>query len=560
MAISTNSSGSTLRDRAIAGPAPDVPSDGGNAAKGGTPTSSGGGGSGDITMTELGWINVKDHGAVGDGATDDRTAIDAAVAAMTDDSVLYFPPGVYLGDVAISNLTGITIKGEGKGVSTLRNTGTSAVSDGTYDHPATTGGRVLDVDEDCVFVTICGMTFDGNCVYRKPGQQAVVVDADYCSFYDNEVINSGEFAFQFGGGRDLSTDPMIGLNCHHNLVGNNYADGINTKNLLHAVISNNMILGCDDDIIACSESQDVLISNNICRARRDVMTIGVTAGGTGYTTAPTVTLTGAPAGVAATAVVTGGIVRLVLITTSGTGHTDAVAAAITVGFTGGGGSGATATIAISAWGRGIAILADTKQIMVESNVISQVKQSGIIVVKESGGRPEQIQLRGNMITGDVGYYSGYGIRITGADNVTCSENVIDDIKSVVGIYIGDFSSVAIIGGSIRETDTAFYRGVAIDETASGTNWIGLTIANTSIEIPNGGNEAIYLTPGGSQGSLTMEDVLISGVLSNTNSSTWLSYNQLKASSTNKCGNNIAMGGTTISHGATGPTFTTFNNN
>lgn len=41
-------------------------------------------------------IDVRDHGARGNGVENDATAIDAAVNAMTNDSVLVFPPGQYL--------------------------------------------------------------------------------------------------------------------------------------------------------------------------------------------------------------------------------------------------------------------------------------------------------------------------------------------------------------------------------------------------------------------------------------------------------------------------------
>ena len=40
-------------------------------------------------------INARMMGARGDGVTNDQPAIDAAVAAMTPGSVLYFPPGSY---------------------------------------------------------------------------------------------------------------------------------------------------------------------------------------------------------------------------------------------------------------------------------------------------------------------------------------------------------------------------------------------------------------------------------------------------------------------------------
>ncbi|MBE8590820.1 phage tail protein [Pseudomonas sp. MAFF 301449] len=68
--------------------------------------------------------------------------------------------------------------------------------------------------------------------------------------------------------------------------------------------------------------------------------ISVLSGGTGYTTAPTVAITGGGGtGATATAIVAGGAVTGINITSPGTGYTSAP----TVAFTGGAGSGATAT-------------------------------------------------------------------------------------------------------------------------------------------------------------------------------------------------------------------------
>jgi hypothetical protein len=43
------------------------------------------------------WVNVKDYGALGDGATDDINALDAAATALgSSGGTIYFPPGFYI--------------------------------------------------------------------------------------------------------------------------------------------------------------------------------------------------------------------------------------------------------------------------------------------------------------------------------------------------------------------------------------------------------------------------------------------------------------------------------
>ena len=75
--------------------------------------------------------------------------------------------------------------------------------------------------------------------------------------------------------------------------------------------------------------------------------IAVSAGGTGYTSAPTVTFTsGGGTGATATATVSGGVVTAVTVTGVGSGYTSVP----TIGFTGGAGSGATATATLKEGG------------------------------------------------------------------------------------------------------------------------------------------------------------------------------------------------------------------
>lgn len=522
----------------------------------------------EVVARALGWINVKDHGAVGDGSTDDSSAIDDAIDEITDNSVLYFPPGVYrtgrmqFGDASgpgPATATGVKIMGCGPGVTVIKSNSVSASSDGTHTHPTTSGGQVINISDGYDHVEVCGFTFDGNCVYRKPGQQAVIIDADYCHYHHNETINSGEFANTFGRNKG-SGERMLYLHCHHNIIRDCWADGYNLYRQFGAVVTDNICDGSDDDIIACGKSENVLIANNICRARDDILYITVTAGGSGYSTPPTVTLTGAKAGTTAEACLDGSAVGLVVVTANGTGYSSAEAAAVSVSFSGGGGSGATATAGRTTWGRGIAILPGTEDIMVEGNIVSKAKQSGIIVVAEGETRPNRIQLANNLITGEVATVSGYGIRITDAENVTCNENSIDQISGTVGYFIGDFDNVAIKGGAVRDDTSGFYRAISIDDSAGGTLWDGLTIENVTISMPNGGNEAVYLVPGGGQASLRLQNIMIIGLTCNVNASTYISTNQTATSSNNKIGNNVHLGGGSITHGATGPAPTLFNNN
>lgn len=77
-----------------------------------------------------------------------------------------------------------------------------------------------------------------------------------------------------------------------------------------------------------------------------VETVAITAAGTGYTTPPTVTVTGGGGtGLAITATVAGGLVTSLTITNKGSGYTSAP----TLGFTGGGGSGASAVAFLSSF-------------------------------------------------------------------------------------------------------------------------------------------------------------------------------------------------------------------
>ena len=64
---------------------------------------------------DLGWTSVKDYGATGNGSTDDTSAISAAIAALPNPGVLYFPPGKYKTSGGFTISTPCVVLGAGGG-------------------------------------------------------------------------------------------------------------------------------------------------------------------------------------------------------------------------------------------------------------------------------------------------------------------------------------------------------------------------------------------------------------------------------------------------------------
>jgi nitrous oxidase accessory protein NosD len=60
-------------------------------------------------------VNVRDHGARGDGVSDDTQAMQAAINAAGPGSTVYWPPGIYLqrDQLKLNHKSNLTLKGEG---------------------------------------------------------------------------------------------------------------------------------------------------------------------------------------------------------------------------------------------------------------------------------------------------------------------------------------------------------------------------------------------------------------------------------------------------------------
>ncbi len=104
------------------------------------------------------WINVKNFGAKGDGATDDAVAIQSAIDTMTEGSVLYFPAGKYVIKKELKMIKTKDIASE------KRFLGTAVYGHGkdtVISYEGADGG-VLFREMGAVHCLYIGLTFEGN--------------------------------------------------------------------------------------------------------------------------------------------------------------------------------------------------------------------------------------------------------------------------------------------------------------------------------------------------------------------------------------------------------------
>jgi len=117
-------------------------------------------------------LNVKTFGALGNGVNNDSTAIAAAIAAVHDGDVIYFPAGIYIcNDVNIAGKNNLTVRGQGE-ASIIRN----GIADGA--NPLLTFANINGL-------TIQDLAFDNRSIGSYGGVR----------FYDTEnvVINRTHF-------------------------------------------------------------------------------------------------------------------------------------------------------------------------------------------------------------------------------------------------------------------------------------------------------------------------------------------------------------------------------
>ena len=214
-----------------------------------------------------------------------------------------------------------------------------------------------------------------------------------------------------------------------------------------------------------------------------VGTIGITNGGSGYTSAPTVTISGPDqtGGVQAnaTATITSGAVTSVNITNAGTGYTNA--ANLTFTFSGGAGSGASAVGQITNFATGILSL------VVINGGSGYTNASNISIAISGGGgsgAAGKAIVTGNVITNVI--MTNYGSGYTNAANVTATVSGGGGNGAVLQAVVNTNNNVAI-------------------STFSGRVWIatGRTIAYSAA-----GSYSDFTSV--SAGSVTLVDVTLHG--------------------------------------------------
>lgn len=182
-------------------------------------------------------LNLRDYGAVGDGTTNDNTAISNWLAAATSNSVLYAPAGKYRftsGNFSLpGSLTNVTFMGDGWSTEFYNDTGASGLN--SFSIPRTTS-RVIIKD----------VAFTGTSSVRANGIHWRI-NGSYVTMQGCYLQGCSDFAVLF------SYDTN-GWSSGHKFIGNTVyqplGDGIHVGQATDVLIANNLFVDTGDDSIA----------------------------------------------------------------------------------------------------------------------------------------------------------------------------------------------------------------------------------------------------------------------------------------------------------------------
>lgn len=227
-------------------------------------------------------VNVKDYGAVGDGVTNDVSAINAAIAALSDYGTLYFPKGKYRitsGLTGISGKSHLTIRGDGWASEIFNDTGSS-------------GSNTMVFTSSCSNIDVLDLAFTGNSTVRGNGIHlrlyapnssvsrcyfsgcsdfALHVSNDAGSWSSSFLIANNVFNAPLGDGVHVgsATDVLIVGNRFYNtgddaigIVADDVAKQPNRVNVVANIIYQAGAAGVSGAGIRIAEATDVLVEGN----------------------------------------------------------------------------------------------------------------------------------------------------------------------------------------------------------------------------------------------------------------------------------------------------------
>jgi hypothetical protein len=186
-------------------------------------------------------LNVKDYGALGDGVTNDTTAVNAAIAAMTNNSSLYFPAGKYLvttGSLTnMASLSYITIFGDGR-------------ASEIYSSTTGASGNFLVTLSTCDHVTIRDLSIVGSATVRGSGC-GIRIYSSYSlvsNVYVNGVSDFGILVSNAGAAYTISVNVVNCISDH--TLGDGFHFGAVTDSSLvncQAYYTGDDAIGIGDD-------------------------------------------------------------------------------------------------------------------------------------------------------------------------------------------------------------------------------------------------------------------------------------------------------------------------
>jgi parallel beta-helix repeat protein len=181
------------------------------------------------------FINVKDFGAVGDGVTDDTSAINAAMASASS-IVVYFPTGTYLHTgLSVANADSITVFGDGATLFLANGSNATCLYFNT-----------------CDYVTVQGLTVDGNQTNqvisgsRLNGAGVYVLGATHANICGNIIKNISTGASILLGSSDPFAASTTSESCvvENNVIKNSgYVGAAFTCDAIYSQIDNSIISG-----------------------------------------------------------------------------------------------------------------------------------------------------------------------------------------------------------------------------------------------------------------------------------------------------------------------------